>query len=118
MKQVTIIGNIGANAVIRTTADGRQLMSFNVAVNQANSEPIWFNCIGNCREKLLPYLIKGQCVCVVGDLSVAVYQNRPDLTVNIDRCELCGKAPEQNSQTAPVTSAPGQSFDAANQPTL
>lgn len=118
MKQVTIIGNIGANAVIRTTADGRQLMSFNVAVNQTNADPIWFNCIGNCREKLFPYLIKGQCVCVVGDLSAGVYQNRVDLTVNIDRCELCGKAPEQNSQGQPVTSVPQESFDAANQQTL
>lgn len=118
MKQITIIGNIGANAVIRTTADGRQLMSFNVAVNQGKGNPIWFNCIGNLREKLFPYLVKGQCVCVVGDLSADVYQNRIDLTVNIDRCELCGKATEQNSQTQPVTFTPDQSFDAANQQIL
>lgn len=110
MKQITIIGNIGANAVIRTTADGRQLMSFNVAVNQGKGDPIWFNCIGNNREKLFPYLVKGQCVCVVGDLSADVYQGRIDLTVNIDRCELCGKAPEQNSQSMQVTSAPGEPF--------
>jgi len=94
MKCITIIGNLGANAVSRTTTDGRQLMSFNVAVNQTNGEPIWFNCVGNLREKLFPYLLKGQCVSVIGDLQAGMYNNRVDLSVNIDRIELCGKAPE------------------------
>lgn len=96
MKQLTIIGNLGANAVTRLTSDGRQLMSFNVAVSAGkDSEPVWFNCIGNLREKLLQYLVKGQCVCVVGDLSAGVYQGRVDLSISIDRVELCGKAPDQ-----------------------
>lgn len=98
MKSITIIGNLGANAVRRMTSDGKELMTFNVAVNQGNADPIWFNCIGTLREKLLPYLLKGQCVCVVGDLSAGVYNNRIDLTINIDKCELCGAKPEQPSQ--------------------
>lgn len=98
MKQITICGNIGSNAVVRTSSDGRQLMTFSVAVNQSNNQPIWFNCIGNYREKLLPYLVKGQAVCVIGDLSVALYNARVDLTVNIDRCELCGAKPQEHSQ--------------------
>lgn len=95
MKQITIIGNIGANAVRRTTTDGRELMSFNVAVNQNDGSPVWFNCIGTMREKLLPYLVKGQCVCVVGDLSARVYNNAIDLSVSIDRTELCGAKPKE-----------------------
>ena len=98
MKCITIIGNLGANAVRRMTSDGRELMSFNVAVNNKDAEPMWFNCIGALREKMLPYLVKGQCVAVVGDLSAGVYQNRVDLTINIDKCELVGAKPEQNSQ--------------------
>lgn len=98
MKQITIIGNLGSNAVRRTASDGRELMTFNVAVNQPNTDPLWFNCIGSLREKLLPYLVKGQSVCVIGDLSASTYKGAIDLQVNIDRCELCGRAPEQNSQ--------------------
>lgn len=98
MKCITIIGNLGANAVRRTTTDGRELMSFNVAVNQSNGDPVWFNCIGNLREKLLPFLVKGQCVCVVGDLSARTYNNAIDLSVSVDKCELCGAKPEQTSQ--------------------
>lgn len=107
MKSISIIGNLGANAVRRMTSDGKELMSFNVAVNQSNGEPVWFNCIGNMREKLLPYLVKGQCVCVIGDISAGVYNGKIDLTVNIDKCELCGAKPEQSSQDiAPNPSVP------------
>ena len=116
MKQITIIGNLGANAVRRMATDGKELMSFNVAVSAGKDVTIWFNCIGSLREKLLPFLVKGQCVCVVGDLSAGVYKERVDLTVNIERCELCGKAPEQNSQIPENT--PVGSFDADQQQIL
>ena len=110
MKQLTIIGNLGANAVQRTTADGKQLMSFNVAVNASNDQPLWFNCVGNYREKVFPHLLKGQCVCVTGDLRPGMYNNQIDLTVSIDRIELCGAKPKEDPQP--------ETFDAANQQTL
>lgn len=93
MKQITIIGNLGANAVLRQTSDGKQLMTFSVAVNTPNNETLWFNCIGNYREKLFPYLVKGANVCVIGDLNVAVYNGKIDLSVNVDKSELCGTKP-------------------------
>ena len=94
MKSITIIGNLGANAVRRATSEGKELMSFNVAVNQSDGSCLWFNCIGNMREKLLPYLVKGQCVCVIGDLSARLYNNQIDLQINVDKTELCGSKPE------------------------
>lgn len=98
MKVVTIIGNLGANAVRRVASDGRELMTFNVAVNVKNQQPVWFNCIGTLREKLFPFLVKGQGVCIIGDLSAGVYQGTPDLQVNIDKIELIGAAPDDSSQ--------------------
>lgn len=100
MKQVTIIGNLGANAVRRATSEGRELMTFSVAVS-AGQSTTWFNCVGAFREKIFPYLVKGQCVCVVGDLTASIYKGQSiDLTVNIDRTELCGKAPVSESNAA------------------
>lgn len=99
MKCITIIGNLGANAVRRMTSDGRELMTFNVAVKQGEST-VWFNCVGNLREKVFPYLVKGQCVCVIGDLRAGLYNNDIDLSVNIDKVELCGAKPKD--ETAPV----------------
>ena len=100
MKCITIIGNLGANAVRRMTSDGRELMSFNVAVNQGGDSTIWFNCVGNIREKVFPYLVKGQCICVIGDLKPGIYNNGLDLSINIDKIELCGARP--NDETDPV----------------
>lgn len=95
MKSITIIGNLGADAVRRMTSDGRELMSFNVAVSRGEQSPLWFNCVGNLRDKLLPFLVKGQCVCVIGDLRAGVYNNAVDLSVGIDSVELCGSRPEE-----------------------
>lgn len=115
MKSITIIGNLGANAIQRMTADGKPLMSFNVAVNAAKDSVIWFNCVGNYRENLFPYLQKGQCVCVVGDLQAGIYNNRIDLSVSVDKVELCGRAPESSQptettkeETAPVSTNSSQ----------
>ena len=105
MKHITIIGNLGANAIMRTASDGRQLMSFNVAVNNQNGETSWFDCIGTMREKLFPYLVKGQCVCVMGDLAARIYQNSVNLSISIDRTELCGKAPDAAAPVEPAQEA-------------
>ena len=99
MKQITIIGNLGSNATLRTTADGRQIMTFSVAVSKKDTTPTWFNCIARHREGLFAYLLKGQCVVVTGELNVGTYKGEPDLTVNADYIELCGKAPEAEPET-------------------
>lgn len=97
MKSITIIGNLGANAVLRTTSDGKQLMTFNVAVSRGENNPIWFNCVCNHREKLFPFLVKGQCVAVIGDLQPGIYNNNLDLSINADKIELCGSAPKTDN---------------------
>ncbi len=90
MKEITIIGNIGSNAVLRQTSDGRSLMTFSVAVNNSSNETLWFNCVENYRERLFPYLEKGTQVCVIGDLQAKEYHGKIDLSVNVDKMELCG----------------------------
>lgn len=106
MKCICIIGNLGANAVRRMTSDGRELMSFNVAVNQGDQSTLWFNCVGNLRDKVFPYLVKGQCVCVIGDLRPGIYNGGLDLSVNIDKIELCGAKPKD--ETALIEDQPNE----------
>ena len=90
MKEITVIGNMGSNAVLRQTSDGKNIMTFSVAVNQMNGEVLWFNCVSNYRERLFAYLLKGTSVCVIGDLGVSLYNGKIDLQVNVDKMELCG----------------------------
>ena len=97
MKNVFIIGNLGANAIRRTTSEGRELMTFSVAVNDRQGTT-WFNCVGSFREKQFPYLERGAMVAVAGDLTVNTYNGQPDLSVNIDRLELCGNGKSSQQQ--------------------
>lgn len=103
MKTVFIIGNLGANASRRTTADGRELMAFSVAVND-RAGTTWFNCISTYREKQFPYLERGCKVAVAGDLSVNTYNGQPDLTISVDKIELCGgEVNKEPTESAPDT---------------
>ena len=91
MKEICICGNLGANATRRTSSDGKELMTFSVAVNDTKGDTLWFNVVSNMR-KSFEFLVKGQCVCVIGDLQVSLYNNKIDLSVFADRIELCGRA--------------------------
>lgn len=115
MKSITIIGNLGANAVLRTTSEGKQLMTFNVAVSRGENNPIWFNCVSNMREKLMPFLVKGQCVAVVGDLTPGIYNNQLDLSINVDKIELCGSAPKADAPANPTEESKSNAPAASSQ---
>lgn len=109
MKTISIVGNLGANAVRRMTSDGRELMSFNVAVSTGKDGALWFNCVGTFREKVFGFLIKGQCVAVAGDFSADIFNGRMNLDVSIDRLELCGRAPQAAAD--PVNTTPQPTAD-------
>ena len=96
MKCITIVGNLGANAVRRMTSEGRELMTFSVAVNAGKDRTIWFNCVCNLRKNF-DYLVKGQCVAVTGDVDFNIYNGNPDISINVDRIELCGAKTDANS---------------------
>lgn len=104
----TLIGNLGANAEIKT-ADGREFVSFRVAHNDSYKgadgtrveSSMWVDCTMSCsngRPAVLPYLTKGTAVCVVGQVSTRVYSSEKDrcmkagLKVHVQRVELIGAA--------------------------
>lgn len=104
----TLIGNLGANAEIKT-ADGREFVSFRVAHNDSYKgadgnrveSSMWVDCTMSCnngRPAVLPYLTKGTSVCVVGQVSTRVYSSEKDrcmkagLKIHVQRVELIGAA--------------------------
>ena len=104
----TLIGNLGANAEIKT-ADGREFVSFRVAHNDSYKgadgtrveSSMWVDCTMSCsngRPAVLPYLTKGTAVCVVGQVSTRVYSSEKDrcmkagLKIYVQRVELIGAA--------------------------
>lgn len=82
MNHLTIIGNLTANPVSRTTQAGKNVTTFTVAVNRRKTAnagqqeadyfrvSAWGELGANCQK----WLIKGKKVCVVGHVSVSTYK--------------------------------------------
>lgn len=108
MKQLTIIGNIGADAQLKTMTDGTQFSTFNVAVTSGQTTE-WMGVLMRFRPKLHQYLIKGQMVYISGFPTFGIYNNKVDITINADHLELCGSpktSPVDGSTISPSASAP------------
>lgn len=108
MLLATVIGNLGANAEIKSS-DGREFVSFRVAHNDSYKgadgskveSSMWVDCTMSCaggRPAVLPYLLKGTTVCVVGQLSTRVYSSEKDrcmkagVKIHVQKIELIGGA--------------------------
>lgn len=88
MNQLTIIGNLTKDPVLRTTQAGKTVCGFTVAVNRRQKDQngqsvadffqvsAWNQLGQNCQQ----YLAKGRKVAVVGQVSVHTYQGNDGKT--------------------------------------
>lgn len=95
MKQITIAGNIGRDAVVRRTNADDAVAGFSVAVEERNGKDkrtLWFDCNlwGKRGEALAQYLTKGSRVTVAGDLSTREHEGKTYLTVRVAEVTLQG----------------------------
>ena len=115
---MTVIGNIGADAVQRET-NGRKYTTFNVAVstkfkNQDGSETertTWISCARDGQSPIDQWLKRGRQVYVEGTPSVSMYtdnQGHPNcnLKLAVHRIELLGGKDESQPQAAAPAAAP------------
>ena len=101
MKTLTIAGNIGKDAELRSTGSGDQVAGFSVAVNDGfgdKKRTIWFDVSiwGKRAATLAPMLTKGGKVCVSGELSTREYEGKTYLTLNAHDVTLMGGKPERS----------------------
>ena len=99
MKSIMIAGNIGRDAVTRTTGGGDKVTGFTVAVEDRQGKEkstIWFDVAiwGARGERLAEYLTKGGKVAVSGDLSTREHEGKTYLTVRADQVTLLGSKQE------------------------
>lgn len=102
MKQITIAGGIGKDAVIRRTNDGDAITGFSVGVNDGYGDKkrtIWFDCsiFGKRGEKLADYLTKGSRVVVSGEFGTREYEGKTYFTVRVSEIELMGGGERKES---------------------
>ncbi|SEN50356.1 single-strand binding protein [Paracoccus alcaliphilus] len=112
MKNLTIAGGIGKDAVTRTTQGGDKVTGFSVAVEERNGQDkrtLWFDCSlwGRRGEALAQYLTKGTRVTVSGDLSTHEHEGRTYLTVRANDVTLQGGGQRNDSGSAAGGAATG-----------
>ncbi|MDQ7982994.1 MAG: single-stranded DNA-binding protein [Spiroplasma sp.] len=71
MNHVTLVGRITRNLVLRETNSGKHYVFFTVAVNDANNQANFINCVAWNRvaENMTKYVGKGSLVAVGGRLT-------------------------------------------------
>lgn len=127
MLKASVIGNLGADAVVRHT-NGNNAIGFSVAHNEkykdkdgnAHERTIWVNCtIWREREtSLVNYLKKGQMVYLEGTPSVSVYRNRDgqptaDFSLRVTKLELLGGKSDREQQPTAAQQVPPQQVQQA-----
>jgi single-strand DNA-binding protein len=101
MKNLTIAGNIGKSAELRSTGNGEKVAGFTVAVDDGfgqNKRTLWFDVSiwGKRAETLAPMLTKGGKVCVTGDMSTREYDGKTYLTLRANDVTLQGGGQRQD----------------------
>lgn len=101
MKQIVISGNVGKDAVLRTTQRGDKVASWSVGVTERGEEKrtLWFDVSlwGARAEALLPHITKGSKLSVAGELSTREHEGKVYLTIRADQVTLMGGGPERSS---------------------
>ena len=88
-----ITGRITADAIIKNLTDGRQLVSFDIAVNdyyktrtgEKKEATTFFDCGYWITTKVAPYLTKNSIIAVYGHMSVYAYKDsegKPQAALN------------------------------------
>lgn len=98
MKEILIIGHVGAAPKQRISAKGETFYTFNVAVTERDKTTTWVQCIINGERKVMQYIDKGRQVLARGDFRVSVYKDSPTIEMRVDTLELLAKSQTDNAE--------------------
>jgi single-strand DNA-binding protein len=116
MLKLTIIGNLGSDAIIQQTNNG-SFAKFSVAINESytdkNGQKVekstWVDCIlNNSNHGAIPFIKKGGKIYVEGSLKVNKYKKDPQsetmiqISCNVQQLQLLGSPKTQDNNQAPT----------------
>jgi single-strand DNA-binding protein len=116
MNNITIAGQLGRDAEIRSAANGDAIANFSIADNQAGKDKpaIWWRCslYGKRAEALGQYLKKGTALTVSGQVTERQYEKDgqqktaqevrvSDIALQSRREQPADSAPPQQARNAP-----------------
>jgi len=97
MQTITISGNLGKDAELRTTQSNDDVLSFSVGSKQGYGDKAstnWFRCTiwGKRARNLRDYLFKGMRVVVQGELLIGSYEGKPQYDIRVNEIEFMSRA--------------------------
>lgn len=100
----TIAGNVGKDAVFKSTQGGADLCNFTVAATIGfgdKEQTIWFDVTkwGKGTDKLASYITKGKQVTVSGEMSTREYEGKTYLQLRAEQIKLQGGKGEAGQPT-------------------
>lgn len=118
MIQITIMGNLGADAE-RKQINDRTYIAFRMAVKGRRDTTTWVSVLYRDSDKLLQYLKKGQAVLIIGEPSFNLYINKAqlpalDISVFANTLELTGAKDTAQVSTKPVQENPSERLQTGN----
>lgn len=114
MNSITVCGQLGRDSELKTIPSGEQVLSFSVADSQGREKPtIWWRCQlwGKRATSLQQYLVKGQAVTVVGNVTMREYTDKdgtPKQSMDVRVQDVAlqgGRREESTSREAPRQAA-------------
>jgi len=117
MQNITISGNVGKDAELRTVRDS-QVLSFNVGVKNGfgkDAGSVWYRCSlwGKAAESFSGSLKKGTKVFITGDLTHDEYEGKPQFNVRVGSIDTAPRFEAVASVPQPSATSQNQhtSFD-------
>ena len=113
MNSISISGNLGKDAELRVIPSGESVCQFSVADSQGKDKPsIWWRCSlwGKRAESLSGYLLKGQQVTVIGQVTEREYtkdgETKKAMEIRVTDVALQGKSANQSDSQPQRPAAP------------
>ena len=121
MNNITVAGQLGKDAELRTTPNGDPVLNFSIADSQGQEKPtLWWNCQiwGKRATSLAPHMLKAQSVTITGSVTEREYTDkdgnkRKSMDIRVNDVALQGgrkeeSAPPQRTQSQPQRTAPAK----------
>lgn len=115
MQTITISGNLGKDAELKSTQGGDDVLSFSVAVKQGwgdKASSNWYRVSvwGKRARSLSDYLRKGTKVVVQGELTIGEYNGKPQFDIRASEVEFMSKRDDGGAAHEPASKS--DPFDA------
>jgi single-strand DNA-binding protein len=112
MQNITISGNVGKDAELRTVRDS-QVLSFNVGVKNGfgkDAGSVWYRCSlwGKAAEVFAGSLKKGTKVFISGELTHDEYEGKPQFNVRVGSIDTAPRSEAGGSAAQSDTSSQNQ----------